>query len=618
MNQNTLKIENKVQSPKTKLNVLGATALLGNDIFSSVFYVSVLVLPIAGIWAPLSMLLVSVMLFFFKGVYREVVESLPINGGAYNSLLNASTKRIAGVAGILMILAYMATAVISAKTGVDYLFNWPGFKNLLPQTMSFENLIILGTIGILLLSSGLAFMKIKNSSKVAIGIFGLHLLSILILIIFSLVYFIQHPELSQFKNNITNTEHLIAGIKSMTELPLFLPFLLLIFLGFSSSLLGLSSFESSANLIEEQKKGVFKKSLTNMLIGISIINPLITLILLNLFDLNTIREHSAYLLSFGGFQVAGEWLGLLITFDAFLVLCGAVFTSFIGVSRLMSRMALDECLPSFLLKEKNNTHVYLNSYLNIMTVFLVSCVGVLLISGGNLKTLRGVYGISFLSVLSMFAFSNLILKNSRRYLKRKFYWPTPYVLIALAFAFTGLMTKTIAHNGIYNDSSNLIHFLIYFIPLFLFISFYLNIDFIYVWFTKLFKKNTDSHRKFLEILSGSYVVFIHDIANLYKLLNYISINEAGRNVLLVHCKDPKSNDRTFEKIEEALPILNKTGVHRHLHIKIIKIDGPFGPKAIEKISKDYGIPRNHIFIGSIHEHHNFDYDELGGVRIIAA
>ena len=167
-------MENKNQNTKTKLNVLGATALLGNDIFSSVFYISVLVLPIAGIWAPLSMLLVSVMLFFFKGVYREVVESLPINGGAYNSLLNASTKRIAAVAGILMVLAYLTTAVISAKTGIDYLYNWPEFKDLLPQTIDFENLIIFGTIGILLISSGLAFMKIKNTSKVAIGILGLH------------------------------------------------------------------------------------------------------------------------------------------------------------------------------------------------------------------------------------------------------------------------------------------------------------------------------------------------------------------------------------------------------------------------------------------------------------
>ena len=615
-NKKNLKIEKPIQNPK--LNTLGATALFGNDIFSSVFYITALVLPIAGVWAPLAMLLVSGVLFCFRGIYREIVESLPINGGTYNALINASTKRIAAVSGILMILAYLTTAIISAKTGASYLLNSPFIKKIFSiETVDLNHTILLLTVLLLSIATIISLIKRRNATKIAVGLFVMHLLSLLILVIFSLVYFIRNPELSQFANNITNTENLISGIKMMTNLPLFLPFLLLIFLGFSNSLLGLSGFESSANLIEEQKKGVFKKTLQNMVLGVSIINPLIALIFLNLFDLSVIRENASYLLSYGGLVVGGAWLEILITLNAFLILVGAVVASIIGVSRLIARMALDECLPVFF-EKKENKNPYLNSYLKTIVVFFLCCLVVLFISKGNITVLSGIYGIAFLSVMSMFATSNLILKNTRRYLKRKFYWPTHYVIIGLIAVFVGLVGKVISHDGIFSNSSNLIHFLTYFIPLFLFISFYLNIDFIYIWVTKLFKRNAESHRKFLEIISGSSVIFVHDIRNLYKLLNYISINEIGRNVLIVHCKNPKSNDRTFEKIEEALPILNKTGVHRHLHIKAIKLDYPFGPKAIEQISKDYSIPKNHIFIGSIHDHHLFDYDELGGVRIIAA
>ena len=50
-----------------------------------------------------------------------------------------------------------------------------------------------------------------------------------------------------------------------------------IFFGFSAGLLGISGFESSANFIEEQKEGVFPKTLRNMWLAVTIINPLVAL-----------------------------------------------------------------------------------------------------------------------------------------------------------------------------------------------------------------------------------------------------------------------------------------------------------------------------------------------------
>jgi hypothetical protein len=48
-----------------------------------------------------------------------------------------------------------------------------------------------------------------------------------------------------------------------------------IFFGFSAGLLGISGFETSANFVEEQRPGVFPKTLRNMWIIVSIYNPII-------------------------------------------------------------------------------------------------------------------------------------------------------------------------------------------------------------------------------------------------------------------------------------------------------------------------------------------------------
>merc|ERR1719359_220335 len=84
-----------------KIAALPATAICGNDITASCFYVIGEVGKNAGIFAPLCCVLSSFTLYCFRGIYGEVVMALPLNGGIYNLLLNSSTKRIASVAACL-------------------------------------------------------------------------------------------------------------------------------------------------------------------------------------------------------------------------------------------------------------------------------------------------------------------------------------------------------------------------------------------------------------------------------------------------------------------------------------------------------------------------------------
>lgn len=73
-----------------KLGQWMATGICGNDITSSCLYVTGLCVADAGVYAPICLLMVAFTLFLFRRVYGEAVTALPLNGGAYNVLLNVS------------------------------------------------------------------------------------------------------------------------------------------------------------------------------------------------------------------------------------------------------------------------------------------------------------------------------------------------------------------------------------------------------------------------------------------------------------------------------------------------------------------------------------------------
>ena len=94
-----------------------------------------------------------------------MVGALPLNGGAYNALLNTTKKSTASFAASLTVLSYMATAVISASEAIKYAHSlWSGIP------------IVYATILLLLVFMGLVILGIGESSKVAIVIFIFHLI----------------------------------------------------------------------------------------------------------------------------------------------------------------------------------------------------------------------------------------------------------------------------------------------------------------------------------------------------------------------------------------------------------------------------------------------------------
>ncbi|MDA3954522.1 MAG: APC family permease [Bacteroidales bacterium] len=585
---------------KKKLGEISATAICGNDISSSVLYVSALSIGFAGQYAWITLLIVAVVLFLFRKIYGEVVGALPLNGGAYNALLNTTSKRTASLAATLTILSYMATAVISANEAMHYLHN---VFQIIP--------IIYATVCLLLIFAVLTILGITESAKVATVIFFFHLISLIILSFFISLFLLKNG-FSQFTEN--------------WNLPIEGSITMAIFLGFSASMLGISGFESSSNFVEEQKKGVFRKTLRNMWIVVSVINPLMAFLALSIVPIEEIKTvHSTTLLSHMGSLSAGEWLSTLVSIDAFLVLSGAVLTSYIGVSGLLERMTLDRILPQFFLKKNRKGSSY-----RIIIMFLILSISVLLISKGNVGTLAGVYTISFLSVMFLFGFGNILLKVKRAKLPRPESSTWIGVLIAIIAVIIALIGNIMMEPQNENAPSNVNIFLRYFIPAIIFISIMLNrvailrillgvVIYIFnhfkEWFLKISNRLNDSINT-INVQQFVYFAKRDSLAILNKVMLYIKENEHTKNLKIVHVLDPtKSDEGEFiKKFKAVVRIIDEE--YPEIGVEEVIIKGEFGPKLIKELSDKWKIPINFMFIASPGDHFLFRVEELGGVRLI--
>ena len=571
-----------------KLNEWYSTAICGNDITSSVLYVSALTIAIAGQYAWIALLMVAGTLFLFRKIYGEVVGALPLNGGAYNVLLNSSSKNNAALAATLTILSYMATAVISATEGMHYLHHILPFFN-----------VNIATLLLLALFLGLTISGISESAIVALVIFIFHLISMVLLVIFCGI-FISQNGFSIFLENWN------LPIKSGSLVSV-------LFLGFSAAMLGISGFESSANFVEEQQHGVFPKTLKNMWIAVSVLNPLMAILAISIMPISEVETYKNSFLSHMAELTGGKILSTIISINAVTVLSGAVLTSFVGVNGLIKRMTLDRILPQFFLKENKRGSTY-----RILILFFLLCVSVLFVTKGEIGPLAGVYALSFLTVMAFFAIGNMMLKLRRARLPRPEIAPPMSVIIALLAVITALYGTIVA------NPKYLVTFLTYFVPSILAIIAMMNRKDIMLFIAKTLKSLEGKYRRHTiksernlyhsikQITKQQFVFFTKgdDIATLNKVMMYLHENEVTNKIKIVSIlkdhQDPSTqflND--FDALDRAYPEVDME--------YIIEI-GEFTPEKVDELSKKWNIPKNFMFISSPGEKFSHRVEDLGGVR----
>ncbi|WP_312342420.1 APC family permease [Chryseobacterium binzhouense] len=573
-----------------KLGEWYATAICGNDITSSCLYVSALAIVAAGQYAWIALLMVAAILFLFRKIYGEVVGALPLNGGAYNVLLNTTTKSNASVAACLTILSYMATAVISSSEAMHYL------HHILPY---FD--VNIATFVLLLIFLGLTVLGISESAVVALVIFIFHLTT-MALLIGSCIYFVMSNGFSILTANF----HLpVKNGSIMTA----------IFFGFSAAMLGISGFESSSNFVEEQKRGVFAKTLRNMWIAVSILNPLIAFLAICIIPIAEVGEHQNSFLSYIGSLTGGSWLATIVSINAVTVLSGAVLTSFVGVNGLIKRMTLDRILPNYFLKENKRGSTY-----RILILFFLLCCSVLLVTKGKLGPLAAVYALSFLTVMASFALGNILLKLRRSRLPRPEYAKPGAVLIAL-FAIIIALYGNVKANPQY-----LVTFLQYFVPsVLLILGMLMRKDIMHFIVnilesvSKGYKRYTVTRQRFLnrslkKLYEQNFVFFSKgdDISTLNKVMMYLHENEVTNKMKIVTILDKNKEPdpkflSDFDTLDRAYP---------EVDMEYITMVGEFTPELVDQLSKEWNIPKNFMFISSPGERFSYRVDELGGVRLI--
>jgi amino acid transporter len=367
--------------------------------------------------------------------------------------------------------------------------------------------------------------------------------------------------------------------------------------------------------VEEQAPGVFPKTLRNMWAAVTILNPLTALLALLLIPIAETCGHQNALLAHMGGQAAGTWLATLISIDAALVLSGAVLTSYVGVNGLMRRMTLDRCLPQFLAKRnrRGTTH-------RIILTFFALCVSVLFITRGELEALAGVYTISFLAVMALFAVGNILLKVKRARLSRPTRASVPAVLIAVAAVTAGLVGNAMMNPPYVGV------FLEYFVPSVLIVSVMFGritllkaclftLRAISGALVRRTARLSGAIRDRIDQINAQQVVFFtrgDNVANLNNAILYIRKNEhTGRVKVVTVAQDP---NEVPARLTQDLRFLDEA--YPDLDIELVVVDGAFGPELIQELSRRWRIPTNLMFIGSPGEGFRYGLAELGGVRLI--
>ncbi len=577
-------------APQNKLGPWRATAICGNDITSSVLYVAALCTLSAGIYAPLALATVGLVLYLFRRIYAEVGSALPLNGGAYNVLLNTTSKGKASLAACLTLLSYIATAVISANEALHYLHH---VVHAVP--------IMAGTVLLLAGFAALNIVGITESAAVALVIFILHMVTLTLLVGTSAVYVYQDG----FSVLLENWKHPPSGGVEKA-----------LFFGFAAGMLGISGFESSANFIEEQKPGVFNKTLRNMWVAVFVFNPLICLLALGMLPVGEFGAHQNALLSEMGTRSAGQWLSTWVSVDAVLVLSGAVLTSYVGVTGLVRRMALDRCLPQVLLTEnraRRTPHW-------IILSFFALCVSILFITKGNVATLAGVYTISFLCVMMLFAIGNRLLALKRSRLPRDVHASWPAVIIAMLAVLVGLV------GNIIKSTEQAVIFLIYFAIavtavglMFLRVRILQGLLYLGRAIHERVRQLNEqvahwTTERIEEINSQSIVFFTRGDgpANLRRAIEYVLDNEHTTTLIVVHVYENES--KIPPHLAEQLHTLDE--IFPEIRIDFVAVQGRFGPELIEKLSGRLRVPKNYMFIGCPGDSFPHNLADLGGVRLI--
>ena len=417
------------QKPHTELNWLISAGIVGADIGTSVFYSTGILFPIVGYLAPLFVLIACLAMWIFKRTYEEGLAMSPYNGGAYSMILKTLGRRAAVGAGALTFVSYMATAAVSSLSGSYYLCSlfFPSAPLSTVVFISFVPIIFFGFLNI---------KGIKEPAKLVTVVALTHFVLLSIIGVWGLIYMGFHWE----EVDIQKFARFFSEEKQIT-LPL-------IAYGISASFLGITGFESAAQIIETMRKPAIqtlRKLYQAVILAVSFTAPLISFCCLALLTREEVDANIHHLLSGMTEKIGGPYLKTILVVDAGLTLFAATNTALVGFIGLTITMAKHGNLPQVFLARLLHRFPSFEGYPLIALPFIVIVMGLSAFVAGEVEIAAKVYEIAFLGVMVSFAGGALLMRNKgvRRSTPKKYLSQNYLVIRNIILPIAPLLTGVI-------------------------------------------------------------------------------------------------------------------------------------------------------------------------------
>lgn len=385
----------EIEKSKQELSWLLSAGIVGADIGTSVFYSTGILFPIVGYLAPIFVIISCLAMWVFKRTYEEGLAMSPYNGGAYSMILRSVGRRSSVGAGALTFVSYLATAAVSSLSGSYYLCSL-FFPEATLSTVVFISFIPIIFFGLLNIKG------IKEPAKIVTGIAIFHFVFLLFIGIWGLAYIGFNWESinpSKFLNFLSGEQkisfHLIAY-------------------GFAAAFLGITGFESAAQIVESMKKPHMKtlqKLYQVVVLAVSFTAPLISFCCLAVLTPEEAMTNKNALLSEMTFKLGGAPLKTILVINAAFTLFAATNTALVGFIGLATTMAKHGNLPQVFLQRLTHKYPDLQGYPFIAVPFIIIVMGMSALIAGEVKIAAEVYGIAFLGVMVSFSLGCILMRN---------------------------------------------------------------------------------------------------------------------------------------------------------------------------------------------------------------
>ncbi|MFD2787912.1 hypothetical protein ACFSX6_20810, partial [Hymenobacter rubripertinctus] len=121
-------------------------------------------------------------------------------------------------------------------------------------------------------------------------------------------------------------------------------------------------------------------------------------------------------------------------------------------------------------------------------------------------------------------------------------------------------------------------------------------------------------RAMRELHQQEFVFFTKgdNVANLNKVMAYVVENEFTNRLKIVTLL--REGETYSPELMKDIEVLDRA--YEQIRVDFVAMQGHFGPELIDRLSAEWNVPKNFMFIGSPGDRFPYQISELGGVRLI--